>query len=290
MIKIREYNSPRFIMRSKTLANGIKVNFNGIDLVDAIRNGYDPSKNIPNVGINKDFGVSRGTLITSEQVSELKEKLEQIENELKKLNIDTSTQEGQLNAIAYFYKIMQRDIKYFNPLIRLGNWRSFQTDFTAIGVESPDTPYGALIKNYALCEGISKSFELLCNYFNMDCDTIHVENCGVGHAINRLRLENGDVTYVDVSAEIGMSEDGLYRTRDFKRVTPKEKVDTTTEYFLVNSGFLEKKGYRSEEFQKYRSTFMISQGKEELMENLQRKMSFRPIHKKGDISENELDI
>lgn len=276
-MKIKKYDEHLgFSVKSETLSNGMKIQNRGIDIVKAIKEGYDPSVNIPVVGGNKDYGVSRGTNIAYEQMTELKRRLQEIEKELAKLNIDTTTDNGRIEALAYFYKIMQRDIKYFSPLVRLGNWESRITDYPRIGVISPDTPYGALIEKYALCEGISKGLELLCNYFNMDCDTISVRNCGVGHCINRLRLDNEQVTYIDLSAEIGMNQDGRYVNANTQRVVPIEKVNTTTDYFLVNSQWLESKGYRSDEFSKCKSTFMLSKHKDELMQKLQRKMSFRP--------------
>ena len=276
-MKIKKYDEHLgFSVKGETLSNGMKIQNKGIDIVKAIKEGYNPSINIPVVGGNKDYGVSRGTNITYEQMEQLKKKLQEIEKELLKLNIDVTTDNGRIEALAYFYKIMQRDIKYFSPLVRLGIWESRITDYPRIGVISPDTPYGALIEKYALCEGISKGLELLCNYFNMDCDTISVRNCGVGHCINRLRLDKERVTYIDLSAEIGMTQDGRYANANAQRVVPIEKINTTTEYFLISSQLLEGKGYRSDEFSKYKSTFMLQKYKDELMQKLQSKMSFRP--------------
>lgn len=272
MMNIKKYNySLRGTVRAKHERNNT-INYTGIDIVKAIKDGYNSSINVPQVGGNKDFGLSRGTQITSEQVEALKQKLQNLEKKIEAMNIDTSTNEGRLEALMYFYKIMQKDIKYFNPLIRLGSWESYAYEYAKIGVVSPDTPYGALIENYALCEGISTGFELLCNYFDMDCDSIGVKNCGVEHAINRLRLDNGQVTYIDLTAEIGMSQDGKYIDANTRRIVPIEKVDTTTKYFLVNSAFLEGKGYRSEEFSKYKSTCMLQKSKEELVQRLENKM------------------
>ena len=90
-------------------------------------------------------------------------------------------------------------------------------------------------------------------------------------------MDNGQVCYCDLSAEIGMGEDGLYQDTNRRRVVAKEKVDTTTEYFMVNRNFLEGKHYTSNEFSKYKSTFLITTEKDKLMEDLQRKMTFNPI-------------
>ena len=84
------------------------------------------------VGAHKDTGVAKGTNMTFSQIQELKSKLVSIEKELEKLEIDPLTDDGRLLTIAYFYKKMQKDVKYFSPLVRLGSWASYETDYLRI--------------------------------------------------------------------------------------------------------------------------------------------------------------
>ena len=250
-----------YVSKSTAIPKIIKVKKNGIipgsysdyyeilDIIDVLKKGnYDETnqmveqigkeiipvkKNRINDGINYSVADEHKwtTMFSRQQFGEIKEKVIQYENYMDKHGIDKNNKIDVLFAI---YALLQKDIKYYNPNVMLGSWHSRYPD-NPVGVSSA---YGALVKKYAMCGGISNAFKLMCNYFNIECECVSAPYIAspdnvIGHGINKVILSNGQVSYIDLSSEIGMVQDGLHNSDRTLRNTPLEKKDVTTTFFLL---------------------------------------------------------
>ena len=81
--------------------------------------------------------------------------------------------------------------------LRLHDWLAEHCVYHYPAVSDMDTypeaftSYGALVKGYAVCEGYSKAFELLCYYAGIECTLVTGTGGGGPHMWNAVRLEDG---------------------------------------------------------------------------------------------------
>jgi len=81
--------------------------------------------------------------------------------------------------------------KYFNDYICANTEYGSDEKFI-------NTSYGCLVNKKALCEGYSRSFKLLCNKAEIECDLIVGSADGDGHMWNSVNID-GKHSYVDVT-------------------------------------------------------------------------------------------
>ena len=160
---------------------------------------------------------------------ELKKKLETLKSELSSVGINPGSKNNKIKILMYLYGKLQKEIKYSNPSIMLKEWNPMPDRMTG-EFENVINSYGALVDNYALCAGISEGMALACQYFGIECKVLDLENVGVKHRTN-LATINEKPIHFDLSAEIGMGEDGRYIEKGRKRLVPKEKNGITYKYF-----------------------------------------------------------
>lgn len=130
---------------------------------------------------------------------------------------------------------------------------SFEADGTELGKEQIRTPYGALVKGYAVCEGFSRAFKAIMDSQNIPCVEV------VGYVAN----DNGGYeshawNYVQLNSKWYLVDSTL-----------NSSASTQTKYFLlgsenskdhVESGEISNSGYEV----KYPNTATYDYGKEEL--------------------------
>ena len=236
-----------------------------IDLVEAVRSGKIEGQRKCLMLGNEEI-----LYINNEKVKALKEKLEAMKKEIEDMGIDYSTKVGEAQVVMYLYEKFQREIKYFHPIYRgMERWVVSPIEYEKKNLVDVITPYGAIVNNYALCKGIAQGMELACKYFGIECNTVNVSNCGIGHAMNRVTI-GGRNTYLDIASEIGMSRDGLYDEQNRKRVQPLKKERPTLNYFGMSKDTLRAKGI---EFQDNRENDINSEDisqirKRENLENI----------------------
>lgn len=245
---------PKMSIRVKSEKKGkIKVGtyskrYEIIDIIDALRRGnYDDkeqmveqigkeilpvAKTVRQYSIEKSYQdeATCTTAFSKKQFTELKDVIEKYRLYMTKHGIDINNKVDVLFAI---YALLQKDIKYFNPNVMTGSWHSTPWDSASIGYIGTSSAYGALVNQYALCGGIANAFKLMCNYFNIACEQVSAPFGDIGHGINKVILENGEVSFIDLSSEIGMRQDGLHNRDKTLRETPLQKEEVTTSFFLL---------------------------------------------------------
>lgn len=235
--------------KRKIKAGAYSGKYEIIDIINALRRGnYDDkeqmveqigkeilpvAKTVRQAAIEKSYQdeTTCTTAFSKQQFTELKDVIEKYKLYMTKHGIDINNKVDVLFAI---YALLQKDIRYFNPNVMTGSWHSTPWDSASIGFIGTSSAYGALVNQYALCGGIANAFKLMCNYFNIACEQVSAPIGDIGHGINKVILENGEVSYIDLSSEIGMGQDGLHNSDRTLRTTPLEKKEVTTNYFLIS--------------------------------------------------------
>lgn len=110
----------------------------------------------------------------------VKEKVEEIAGEIIKPRMSYIEREIAINN--YLTNNIEYDNEAADQLIKYGNVdEEYYNSFNA---------YGALIEGIAVCEGYSEAFKLLCDRAGIDCIIVTGELDGVGHAWNRVRIND----------------------------------------------------------------------------------------------------
>lgn len=110
----------------------------------------------------------------------VKEKVEEITGEILKPGMSYIEREIAINN--YLVRTIEYDNEAANQLIEYGKVdEKYYNSFNA---------YGALIEGTAVCEGYSEAFKLLCDRAGIDCIIVTGELDGVGHAWNRVRIND----------------------------------------------------------------------------------------------------
>ena len=234
--------------KGKIKAGAYSGKYEIIDIIDALKRGnYDDKEQMAEQIGKEILPVAKGiyldsieksyqdektctTAFSKQQFTELKDVIEKYKSYIIKHGIDINNKVDVLFAI---YALLQKDIKYFNPNVMTGSWHSTPWDSALLGFIGTSSAYGALVNQYALCGGIENAFKLMCNYFNIACEQVSAPLGDIGHGINKVILENGEVSYIDLSSEIGMGQDGLHNGDKTLRETPLQKKEVTTEFFLL---------------------------------------------------------
>lgn len=219
-----------------------------IDIIDALKRGnYDDKEQMVEQIGKEILPVAKGryqdaieisyqdektctTAFSKQQFTQLKDVIEKYKSYIIKHGIDINDKVDVLFAI---YALLQKDIKYFNPNVMTGSWHSTPRDSALLGFIGTSSAYGALVNQYAICAGIANAFKLMCNYFNIECEQVSAPFGNIGHGINKVILENGEVSYIDLSSEIGMGQDGLHNRDKTLRETPLQKEEVSTRFFLL---------------------------------------------------------
>lgn len=110
----------------------------------------------------------------------VKEKVEEIAGEILKPGMSYIEREIAINN--YLVSSIEYDKEAADQLIKYGKVdEKYYNSFNA---------YGALIEGIAVCEGYSEAFKLLCDRAGIDCIIVTGELDGVGHAWNRVRIND----------------------------------------------------------------------------------------------------
>lgn len=110
----------------------------------------------------------------------VKEKVEEIAGEILKPGMSYIEREIAINN--YLVSSIEYDKEAADQLIKYGKVdKKYYNSFNA---------YGALIEGIAVCEGYSEAFKLLCDRAGIDCIIVTGELDGVGHAWNRVRIND----------------------------------------------------------------------------------------------------
>lgn len=110
----------------------------------------------------------------------VKEKVEEIAGEILKPGMSYIEREIAINN--YLVSSIEYDKEAADQLIKYGEVdEKYYNSFNA---------YGALIEGIAVCEGYSEAFKLLCDRAGIDCIIVTGELDGVGHAWNRVRIND----------------------------------------------------------------------------------------------------
>ncbi|WP_312831735.1 S-layer homology domain-containing protein [Sedimentibacter saalensis] len=110
----------------------------------------------------------------------VKEKVEEIAGEIFKPGMSYIEREIAINN--YLVSSIEYDKEAADQLIKYGKVdEKYYNSFNA---------YGALIEGIAVCEGYSEAFKLLCDRAGIDCIIVTGELDGVGHAWNRVRIND----------------------------------------------------------------------------------------------------
>lgn len=151
----------------------------------------------------------------------VKEKVQEIAGEILKPGMSYIEREIAINN--YLVSSIEYDKEAADQLIKYGKVdEKYYNSFNA---------YGALIEGIAVCEGYSEAFKLLCDRAGIDCIIVTGELDGVGHAWNRVRINDKwydvDVTnndkeelansHINIPMAISdqyLSEDSYYITDD----------------------------------------------------------------------------
>jgi hypothetical protein len=108
----------------------------------------------------------------------VKDKVEEIAGEILKPGMSYIEREIAINN--YLVSSIEYDNEAADQIIKYGKVdEEYYDSFNA---------YGALIEGIAVCEGYSEAFKLLCDRAGIDCIIVTGELDGVGHAWNRVRI------------------------------------------------------------------------------------------------------
>jgi len=192
----------------------------------------------------------------------VKEKVQEIAGEILKPGMSYIEREIAINN--YLCSSIEYDNEAADQLMEYGKVdEEYYNSFNA---------YGALIEGIAVCEGYSEAFKLLCDRAGIDCIIVTGELDGVGHAWNRVRINDKwydvDVTNNDKEElanshiNIPMAISDQYLKEDSYYITDKNigVMDRGTsqqyEYYNYSGKYIEKDDiydYIVENIQKYRS-------------------------------------
>ncbi len=267
----KEYYNKYGFKIKKPVQEGFKINVQKYNpeeegsknktVIQAIEDGYK----------NTDKICDDNLLIA--KIPAIKKAVESIDREIVATGIDTKSIDGKMQVMAFLYGQLQKDIKYYNPQVRVGNWMPNYLQERATGLEDGCNVYGALVDKYAKCSGIAKAFEVLCNHYGIACTSRGLTGVRVGHAINEVSFDNGKVSYIDIASEIGMGQDGLYADKNTIRRIPIEKLNITTRYFMMSKEDVNRMGYTFDEEPRSESQKMSENEKLDLFSEVDRKIA-----------------
>lgn len=153
------------------------------------------------------------TAIRSVIKDQVEKKVSEIIDAAKKGNL-----KGDYEKCRWIHNYLVRNTKYNYEAIRRPD--DYPDSFTA---------KGAIIDGFAVCEGVSKAFKLLCDRLGVDAliayGTSTQESFGVDipHAWNIVKFNN-DYTHIDVTWDMGMSETCQFTRYDYYCISDRWMV------------------------------------------------------------------
>lgn len=220
------------------IEHGIKVfligKYSNIDILTAIKQeSYDRKtqnvvflKEIEDIPIVTDLKAWDD--YTNKQLKEIHQVIIKIEEMMKKSPVDL---ENKYEVLAFIYQYFQFHIKYYD-MIEKAKFKRYDDIYL---LEKNDNLYSALVEGYSSSKGISEAMKVVCNYFDIACDVLMVENPKEEY-INKVYFENGEVSYLSLADEIKRYDGYFTFTAHemIKRNQPLEKKQLSYEYFLMD--------------------------------------------------------
>lgn len=215
-------------------------NANTVDIMDVILGKQDLNNRMVHLENSEERYIDN---INTDKCAEIAKALQNIKNELLAEGINTDTKyNNQLKTLMYLYGKFQKEVKYANPYITTGKWNPPLLSLTGDN-ENIMNPYGFLVKKYATCSGMAKGMAVVCKYLGIDCHVVLSNYGSINHATN-IAYINDKPIHFDLASEVGMSYDGLYESKNQKRIVPKEKIDVTYKCFGRTKSEINRAGYQ----------------------------------------------
>ena len=220
------------------IEHGIKVfltgKYSNINILDAINNeGYDrETQNVVSLEELKETPIVTDDKYwdeySDEELKKSHEEILKIKKEMKKYNVD---KDNKFEILAFLYQYFQFSVKYYDILER-AKFPEFDDIYL---LYKNDNFYSALVEQYSSSRGICEMFKIMCNYFDIACDSIKVKTPKEQY-INKVYFENGEISYLSLADEIGL-KDAYYtfpKRKMQKRDKCLEKENLSYEYFLID--------------------------------------------------------